>query len=190
MPARLARVDPNRQAASFAGTAIPAWLTLDRSSGVLSGTLSELGDFKFVVSATNAYGVGYADVVVRVLPPKKVHYRDLPPKLLVEQPLAPRAPVIEGGAVESFHPDPLPWGVDVDPASGMLSGCPTGPWSGVAYVRVHWRDGHVTRSAPWSVAVVYGPPTVTYAPLELVRDEPIGAPVRPLVVGKVRAAAV
>ncbi len=112
---------------AFGAAGLPAGLTLDSGSGIISGRPLEAGDFNVTVSATNAGGVTSATVVLAISP-------------------APAAPVYLGitnpsgtqGAAFSFVPTysggptsfaivggSLPSGLSLDGATGLIDGTPT-----------------------------------------------------------------
>ncbi len=52
--------------ASYNATGLPAWLSVNTSSGVISGTPPQAGTFNVTVSATNAGGTGSASLAITV----------------------------------------------------------------------------------------------------------------------------
>lgn len=109
---------------SFGASGLPAWLSVDGSTGVISGTPPAPGTFTFFVSATNEIGENAALVTLTVAPD-------------------PDAPVITGplgatgqiGAAFSYKitasntptshlASGLPPGLSIAPATGLISGTP------------------------------------------------------------------
>ncbi len=87
---------------------------------MLSGIPERVGEHRFTVTATNAAGVGRREYVLFVTPPTpNIHHRPLvqvPPGCdFVER-------VAVGNATEWFDATGLPPGLELDPATGVISG--------------------------------------------------------------------
>lgn len=52
------QITANNNPTSFSATGLPAWLTLDTASGLISGTPPASGTFNFTITATNTAGSG------------------------------------------------------------------------------------------------------------------------------------
>jgi hypothetical protein len=53
---------------SFGATVLPAWLTLNTTTGVITGKPTGAGTFSMTISATNASGTGTATLVITISP--------------------------------------------------------------------------------------------------------------------------
>ena len=110
---------------SFTSTTLPAGLSLNTTTGVISGTPTAVGIFKIFISATNAGGTSSLNVVTITI-------------------TIPLAPVITSDTVEtvesgelftyditadniptSYGALHLPQGLTIDPTLGTISGTPT-----------------------------------------------------------------
>jgi hypothetical protein len=106
--------------------ALPAGLSIDERSGVISGTpRTARGPETFVVSATGAgVRVTYPLVLSVTEPPHGLSYMS-PVTATVGVALAPLSPSISGTADHYAVSPTLPRGILLDSSSGILSGTPT-----------------------------------------------------------------
>jgi hypothetical protein len=111
--------------------ALPAGLSLNTATGVISGTPSVIAAAAtYTVTATNSAGsttVGLTITVkAAVVPPSGLTYSENPAAYTVGTPIAPNAPSISGGAVVSYSVSPpLPLGLSLNTSTGVISGTPT-----------------------------------------------------------------
>jgi len=106
--------------------ALPAGLSIDERSGVISGTpRTASGPETFVVSATGAgVRVTYSLVLSVTEPPHGLSYMS-PVTATVGVALTPLSPSISGRADHYAVSPTLPRGILLDSSSGILSGTPT-----------------------------------------------------------------
>lgn len=109
--------------------ALPAGLSLEAATGVISGTPSVVtATHTYVVRATNADGSTTASLSLTVndVPPAALGYTRSLAYYAVGQAIAPNLPTSSGGAVVSYSVQPaLPAGLALDGTSGVISGTPS-----------------------------------------------------------------
>jgi hypothetical protein len=128
--------------------ALPAGLTLNPSSGVISGTpLAASPGTTYTVTATNAAGAATAAVTLEILvaPPTALTYTS-PVTGTVGAALTPLVPTLTGHADAFAVSPPLPAGVMLDPATGIVSGTPTSARLPLTYTIVASNAGGYTQS--------------------------------------------
>lgn len=117
---------------SFAGT-VPPGLALDPTSGVVSGTPTTIAPATgYTITASNATGSATVVLVVTVseavLPPTNLVYAQNPAVYTVGTPISPNVAANSGGAIAEYAVSPttpLPAGLTLDAASGVLTGTPS-----------------------------------------------------------------
>jgi len=115
--------------------ALPAGLTLDPSTGVISGTpLTAAPEATYTITASNEAGATTTTLNLAVLvPPTALTYTS-PVTGTVGAALTPLVPSLSGDA-DSFSIRPaLPAGLMLDPVTGIVSGTPTSARVPVTYV--------------------------------------------------------
>jgi Putative Ig domain/Galactose oxidase, central domain/Bacterial Ig-like domain/Kelch motif len=115
---------------SFAitGGSLPAGLSLDPASGIVSGTPSATGAFSFTVTATDASGATVSQsYAITINPALAITTTTLPNWAVNESGYSQTIAIVGGTAPDSFAVTAgnLPAGLTLDPASGIISGTPT-----------------------------------------------------------------
>lgn len=108
--------------------ALPAGLSLDTVSGVISGTPTAIASVaSFIVTATNSVGSTTTSLSITVndMAPSFT-YPSSPVSYNLQIGKSPNTPVSVGGAVMSYSVSPaLPAGLSLNTSSGVISGVPT-----------------------------------------------------------------
>ncbi len=125
----------------FSTPALPTGLSIDTTSGVISGTptVIDLGGAQdYVVTATNSGGSSTATlhILVSDAPPTNLHYPsgDFPGVYIVGSAIAGSTPLHSGGTVVSYAITPtLPSGLAFDTTTGAITGTPTAVSAAATY---------------------------------------------------------
>ncbi|MBP9912338.1 MAG: putative Ig domain-containing protein [Opitutaceae bacterium] len=109
---------------SYGATGLPAGLSVNTSSGAITGTPTASGTTNATISATNATGTGSDTLVFTISPPAPVIISPLEAAAMVN--VAGFSYTIRAnGSPTSFSATGLPAGLSVLSSSGVISGTPT-----------------------------------------------------------------
>ena len=118
------------------GPSLPAGLTIDPTTGVISGTpTAASSQTTYTVTGTNAGGTVTATVVitVNVQPPVSLSYTT-PNVYTVGSTITALNPTSTGGIITQYTIGPsLPAGLTINPTTGVISGTPTAVSSQTSY---------------------------------------------------------
>lgn len=146
--------------ASYSATGLPAGLSLDPASGLISGAPMAAGTFAAAVSATNAGGTGSQALLVSVLPAAPVLTSAATAPGQVGVAFGFQAAAMNGPA--NYGAAGLPAGLSINPASGLISGTPTA--AGVFTAAVSATNAGGTGSQTLLISILPAPPVITSAP--------------------------
>ncbi len=114
--------------ASYAAPSLPAGLSINTTTGVISGTpTTAAAAANYTINATNAAGTGSFVISITVLPKAPVITYTTPDVYTVGTTITNLTPNTSGGGpVVSYTVNPsLPSGLSMDPLTGIISGTPT-----------------------------------------------------------------
>lgn len=107
---------------------LPAGITLNASSGLLSGTPTAKGDFSFKIQVTDGHRSDVQTYALSVVDPMKVTASPVPgAEVGLPFELKPTATGGRPGYTWSITGGTLPEGLNLDAATGVISGKPTTP---------------------------------------------------------------
>ena len=110
---------------SFGASGLPSGLSIDSSSGVISGTPTQTGTYNVTISATNSSGSGSASLTLAVLSPEPVITSAGTVYAFVGEVFS--YTITADNSPASFGAISLPSGLVLDSATGLITGVPTGP---------------------------------------------------------------
>jgi hypothetical protein len=152
--------------------ALPAGLTLDPTSGVISGTpLAASSGTTHIVTASNAAGAATVAVTIVIFePPTALTYTN-PVTATLGEALTPLVPTLSGDA-DSFVVYPsLPAGLTFDSETGIVSGAPSRERVAVTYTVTAGNSGGAYTNANLVLAV--GPPLAGTAVTGVFRSDTV-----------------
>ena len=145
---------------------LPAGLTLNTSTGVISGTPTAItATATYTVTATNAGGTGNAVLTLTVNPIlPAISYSPSTNAYTVGTAITPLTPTSTGGPVDSYSISPgLPAGLSFDTTTGVISGTPTTVTATATYTITATNvSGNGTTTV--TLTVNPAPPVITYSP--------------------------
>jgi hypothetical protein len=134
---------------SYNATGLPAGLSVDTSSGIISGTPTATGSSNVTISATNAGGTGSATLNITVNPPAPVITSALAASGVRDS--AFNYQITASNSPTSYNATGLPAGLSVDTNSGVISGTPTA--AGTSNVTISATNDGGTGSATLTLTI-------------------------------------
>ncbi len=136
---------------------LPAGLSLNASSGVITGTSTEvMATSSYTVTATNSGGSTPASLSITVndAAPNGLSYGTNPAVYTKGAAIAANNPTSSGGAVVSYGVSPsLPTGLSLNPTSGVITGIPTAAVTATASYTVTATNSGGSTPASLSITV-------------------------------------
>jgi len=151
---------------SYNASSLPSGLSVNTSTGVISGTPTSAGTFTSLISASNIAGTGSASLTITVNPVSPPP----PTGLVITSDLAAVSinlgasfshQITASGSPTSFGATGLPTGLKVDVKTGLISGKPTRV--GIFSVTLQALKKGSTTATATKVFTVVQVPTFTYA---------------------------
>jgi hypothetical protein len=150
--------------------ALPAGLTLDPTSGAISGTpLAAAPATTYTVTASNEVGAATTTLNLVVLVPPTLTYAS-PVTARVGAALTPQVPTISGDIATLSIQPALPDGLTFDPATGIVSGTPSRERVSVTYTVTASNAGAYTTA---DLVLVVSPPPAGTAMTGVFRAETV-----------------
>jgi 6-phosphogluconolactonase (cycloisomerase 2 family) len=161
--------------------ALPAGLTLNPTTGVITGTPTVVAvTASYVVTATNSGGSATDSLTLTVkdLPPTTLVYSANPATYTKGTAIAPNTPTHGGGTVISYGVAPaLPAGLTLSATSGAITGTPTAVAATAAYVVTATNSGGSTTASVTITVKDVAPSSLVYSANPVTYTK--GAPITP-----------
>jgi PKD repeat protein len=141
---------------SYNATGLPAGLSVNTSTGLISGTPTTAGTYSVTISATNSSGTGSATLTLTIKPPPPVITSATTASGTVG--IAFSYQITATNNPTSFNATGLPGGLTVNTTTGVISGTPT--TAGTYTVTISATNAGGTGSATLTLTVVNPPPPV------------------------------
>src|SRR5438067_1194781 len=143
---------------SYNATGLPAGLTVNTSTGLISGTPTTAGTYTVTISATNAGGTGSATLTLTIKPPTPVITSPL--TATGQAGVAFSYQITATNSPTSFNVTGLlPAGLSVNTSTGLISGTPT--TAGTYTVTISATNAGGTGSATLTLTINNPVPTIT-----------------------------
>ena len=143
---------------SYGATPLPAGLSVNTSTGVISGTPTTAGTYSVTISATNSSGTGSATLTLTIKPP--------PPVITSALTATGQAGVAFSYQIQATNSPTsfnvtglLPAGLSVNTSTGLISGTPT--TAGTYSVTISATNAGGTGSATLTLTINNPVPTIT-----------------------------
>ena len=147
---------------------LPAGLSLDTSTGEISGTPTAItSSASYTVTATNTGGSATAIVTIQVnmAPPSSITYSPSSITLVKDVAMTTVTPTTSGGPVAAWTISPtLPAGLSISSSTGAISGTPTAITSSAQYTVTATNAGGSGTATVTIVVNDVAPSSVTYSP--------------------------
>jgi len=146
-------------ATSYGASGLPAGLSVNASTGVISGTANSIGSSTVTMSAANAGGTGTGTLTLSVEPPAPMISSAL--TATATNAVGFSYQITASNGPSSYSASGLPTGLSVNGATGIISGTTT--VTGTSDVTIGATNGGGTGTATLVLAVLPPPPVITSA---------------------------
>lgn len=144
---------------SYGASGLPAGLTVDTASGLISGTPTVTGTFNATISAANSAGSGSQGLAITIALATPVITSPASASATTGQPFSYQ--ITASNLPASFGASGLPAGLSVNTSTGLISGTPTA--SGAFNATITATNAAGTGSQPLVISVAAGVPVITSA---------------------------
>ncbi|MDR3405971.1 MAG: putative Ig domain-containing protein [Chthoniobacter sp.] len=142
---------------SYNATGLPSGLSVNTSTGVISGTPAATGTSNVTMSATNASGTGTATLTINVLAAPPVITSALTASGNTATPFS--YAITASNSPTSYSATGLPSGLSVNTSTGVISGAPSA--AGTSNVTISATNSGGTGSATLVLSIALGAPAIT-----------------------------
>ncbi len=142
---------------SYNANGLPSGLSVNTSTGVISGTPTGTGTSTVTMSATNASGTGTATLTINVLAAPPVITSTLTASGNTSTPLS--YAITASNSPTSYSAAGLPSGLSVNTSTGVISGTPSA--AGTSNVTISATNSGGTGSATLVLSIALGAPAIT-----------------------------
>ncbi len=147
--------------ASFNATGLPAGLSINTGTGLISGTPTVTGVFPVTASATNTAGTGMQALTITINLVAPVVTSSNMTNATSGSPFSFQ--VTASNLPTSFNAVGLPSGLSIDTNTGLITGTPVVAMGGPVMVTVSATNGAGTGMQTLTITVSLNPPTITSA---------------------------
>ena len=155
------QVTASNLAASFAATGLPAGLSINTTSGLISGTPSATGTFNVALSATNTAGTGNQTLVLTIALLAPVITSSASANVTAGSPFSYQ--ITANNLPASFAATGLPAGLGINTTTGLISGTPTAVASTTAMITVSATNASGTGNLVVAISISASAPVVSSA---------------------------